>query len=254
MLNAVIRVLALIFIFSLCSQSFACEKNISVSVASGWPPYSFKTKNGFEGVDIEILNTVFKKAGYCLTYVVFPSSARGFAELKKGMVDVIFAASWTLERQNIGHFSAPYRKEYLSSFTSANNDVQFQYNKNKAIAVNRGSFLGQKFSMYKNECSHCVFEVSNTNQRLSLLKSKRVDYAIEDLFSGLYLMQTPEFKGYIKLDNEAFHVNHVHYLLNKKAFSLDSVKQLNKVINDSDEEISQLLIKHRRLLTQKAGL
>lgn len=254
MLNAVIRVLTLIFIFTFSSQSFACDKNISVSAAGGWPPYSLKTENGFVGVDIDILNTVFNKAGYCLTYVVFPSSARGFAELKKGTVDVIFAASWTPERQKIGHFSAPYRKEYLSSFTNITNDAQFQYNKDKVIAVNRGSVFGQKFSMFKKECSHCVIEVSNTNQRLSLLKSKRVDYAIEDLFSGLYLMQKSEFKGYIKLDNEAFHVNHVHYLLNKKTFSPDMVKRLNRAISTSDEEISQLLTKHRRLLTQKAGL
>lgn len=254
MLNAVIRGLPLIFILTFSSQSFACDKNIIVSAANGWPPYSFETENGFVGVDIDILKMVFTKAGYCLTYVAFPSSARGFVELEKGNVDVIFAASWTHERQQIGYFSAPYRKEYLSSFTNVNNNIQFQYDKETVVAVNRGSVFGQKFSLFREECTECVVEISLTNQRLSLLKNRRVDYAIEDLFSGLYLMQNSEFKGHIKLDDEAFHINHVHYLLNKKTFSPTMVKRLNKIIKNNDEEISQLLTKHRRLLTQKAGL
>ena len=246
------KLLLLLLSFVLTTNAFACVKTITVSAASDWTPYSFRNETGgYSGMDIEIVNLVFSKLGFCTEFVAFPSSARSFVELQKGNVDVIFAASWTQDRQNMGSFSAPYRKEYLSSFSHTSNDIPFQFDAGKIVAVNRGSFFGQKFQQYSKSCNNCVVEVSQTKQRFQLLKSQRIDYAIEDLFSGLYFIQRSEFKPYIKLDNEAVHSNHVHFILNKHRFDEVLVKRVNSAIDDSDEQISQLIAKYRNKLSSQ---
>lgn len=242
----------LVFCVFLTGHSQACRKTVTVSAAADWWPYSYRNQSGgYSGMDIDIVNLVFNKLGFCTEFVSYPSSARSFVELQKGNVDVVFAASWTQQRQKVGLFSSPYRKEYMSSFTHASNHDEFQYNLGKTVAVNRGSFYGQKFSQYRESCKNCVIDVSQTLQRFQLLKSQRIDYVIEDLFSGLYFIQRSEFRQHIKLDYEDVYSNHVHFILNKNLFNEALVKRVNNAIEDSDKQISDLIEDYRNTLSSQ---
>ena len=107
-------------------MSFACTKTVTISASINWPPISYLKNNTFHGLDIDILNHVLPKAGLCWNYVHYPSSSRSLKELKKGNVDILFAASITKEREKYAVYSAPYRDEVMQLFAHTKNQQKLE--------------------------------------------------------------------------------------------------------------------------------
>ncbi|KTF13529.1 substrate-binding periplasmic protein [Pseudoalteromonas sp. H105] len=239
----------IVTILAISAKAFACEKTIKISAASKWPPFSY-TENGIQkGLDIEIIELVLSKAGICWEYIVYPSSSRALNELKHGRVDLIFAASFTEERSDYAIFSLAYRIEQMQLFENTNNAKTWGKSKNIVFAVNRGSYYGALFKKYVSDCYACVVETNHLNERINLVKKKRVDFAIEEYLAGSYFIIKNGMSDFVRPTNIMINSNPVYYMLNTQRFSKREVNILNDAIKNSDAEIAELIEKYQRELT-----
>ncbi len=224
--------------------AFACDKTLVISASKNWQPYSYKMHEEYKGLDIEVLELILEKAGWCWQFITLPSSSRAFAELKKGNLDMIFAASMSQERAEHAWFTVPYRKEYSKLYTHIDNNSKLKLGENTMVAVNRGGFYGEAFAKYRQECTNCVVDVSLASQRFFLLKNKRVDFVIEDSLAGKYVLANYEYADLIKQTDQVVHDNMVHYMIAKDSLSESQLTKLNKVIEQNQDEIDSLVRKY----------
>ena len=76
-----------------------------------WQPFSFRNEQQqLRGLDIELLNAIFQRAGYQAKFSEMPW-ARVLHELEFGTVQLAMSANITAERQQYARFSHPYREE-----------------------------------------------------------------------------------------------------------------------------------------------
>nr|WP_275442851.1 transporter substrate-binding domain-containing protein [Pseudoalteromonas sp. OOF1S-7] len=234
-----------------------CVQTVTVSASDNWPPYSYRVGDQYHGLDIEILELVLKNADLCWRYVSFPSSSRTFEEFKKGKVDVIFAASFTQERRRFSEFSVPYRDEVMQLFSHADNPLSPQnaltptlsFLSKSIVAVNRGSVYGEAFSRISQQCPDCVVDINLATERFDLLVKKRVDYAVEDLFTGIYLINRDPYKSRVRVSRLTVHKNPAHYMIRPGLFSEKRLQQFNLAIIRNQPAIDALIDLHfQRLL------
>ncbi|MCO7187451.1 MULTISPECIES: transporter substrate-binding domain-containing protein [unclassified Pseudoalteromonas] len=239
----------------------SCDQTVTVSASDNWPPYSYRVGEQYRGLDIEILELVLKHANLCWRYVSFPSSSRAFEEFKKGKVDVIFAASFTQERRKFSEFSVPYRDEVMQLFRHADNPLSPQHAfaptlhflTKSLVAVNRGSVYGEAFSRVAQQCPDCVVDINLATERFNLLVRKRVDYAVEDLFTGIYLINREPYKAHVRASRLTVHKNPAHYMIRPGLFSEKRLQQFNLAIERNRAAIDELIDLHfQRLLSGSA--
>ena len=85
-----------------------------------WPPYLYRDAQGsYTGLDLELLQAIFKEA-HC-TLVTLPElpTARRQLLFQTGGLDLMLAASETPERQSYARFSISYRDEAVGVFGKA---------------------------------------------------------------------------------------------------------------------------------------
>jgi polar amino acid transport system substrate-binding protein len=76
-----------------------------------WKPFSFRNEQQqIRGLDVELLNAIFQRAGYQARFSEMPW-ARVLHELQFGTVQLAMSANITAERQQYARFSHPYREE-----------------------------------------------------------------------------------------------------------------------------------------------
>ncbi|MCR3972337.1 transporter substrate-binding domain-containing protein [Aeromonas veronii] len=76
-----------------------------------WQPFSYRNEQQqLRGLDVELLNAIFLRAGYQAKFNEMPW-ARVLHELKFGTVQLTMSANITAERQQYARFSHPYREE-----------------------------------------------------------------------------------------------------------------------------------------------
>ncbi|HHQ4774414.1 TPA: substrate-binding periplasmic protein [Aeromonas veronii] len=76
-----------------------------------WQPFSYRNEQQqLRGLDVELLNAIFLRAGYQARFSEMPW-ARVLHELKFGTVQLAMSANITAERQQYARFSHPYREE-----------------------------------------------------------------------------------------------------------------------------------------------
>ncbi len=99
----------LLLLWCLCCQATAQESLVVGWV--DWQPFSYRNEQQqLRGLDVELLNAIFLRAGYQAKFSEMPW-ARVLHELKFGTVQLAMSANITAERQQYARFSHPYREE-----------------------------------------------------------------------------------------------------------------------------------------------
>ena len=232
------------------SKVFACDKTISISVARDWPPFSYHDQGTYKGLDIEITERILKSINYCWRYYSYPSSSRALMEMKKGNIDLIFAASYSQERAAYATYSAAYRYEVMQLFASTNHDQDESFNNDSILAINRGAFYGENFNNHLKNCSECVIETNLAVERINLVKKGRVDFAVEELLAGIYIINQQKLNQYVQPINTTINSNPVYYMLNPERFNKLEVEKLNKAIEQNDEAINKLVESYHEMYSE----
>ena len=229
------------------NASFACEQTLKVGIGQPWPPYVFKGERTLSGIDIDITRLVLKKAGFCSQFVLLPSSIRGLVELKKGTVDVLPAASYSDDRAKYSHFSLPYRRERMRLFWYENSafikhDLQHLMHSSKTFVINSGGYYGEEFAQLSQQADYknLIVPVKMINQRLLMLKAKRVDFMIDDEVSGLYLMAQKNITG-ISLHPYIVNDNPIHFMFSNKTVNTAQSQKIDDAIKQLETPITEII-------------
>jgi len=233
------------------SASQTCEKILSIGVGTSWPPYYFEIENKLVGIDVEIVKMVFSKLNICPKYVKMPSSVRGLTELKKGNVDVLYAASFTKERTLIGIFSEPYRQENVRVFWKPSDNKAFENKSLMALlsaklvgVINPGSYFGPSYDeSLKTTNSWPIVKAASIKQRMGMIEHGRVTFSIEDEFAGLFYLNENNIND-IKLHPSTVYENEVSLLFSRKTVSLKQVEAINTVILNNKAKIQDIILSY----------
>lgn len=225
-----------VLIVLLSPISFACEQTFRVSAADAWPPFSFKKGNDYHGVDIEIVEAVLSTAGYCWQYVSYPSSKRALKELELGNVDMLFAATQTDERSKYAHFSVSYREEEMMVFSLLEAKNVDYFSIKHLFGVSRGSVYGQDFEAFRTFCPDCVVNTNNVSERFGMLRSKRIDYVIEERITGMNYINNLGLDG-IKLLPQPVHSEGLKFMFSKAHIKPDQLHKIDQAIRSNKELI-----------------
>lgn len=226
------------------SEIQSCSDTLVVNAPTEWPPYSTKFNDDYFGLDIEIVKIIFKEANLCWSFAEYPSTPRVLAELERGRLDVVFAASYTPEREAIANFTKPYRAEFMSLFTHKSNKKRFSLYSMSTVVVNRGGYYGENFEVFKKRCPECLVELSSTEQRITFLKNHRVDFAVMDELTGKAIIKQKGMAGEIVPTNHLIHKNQVHFMVSKST-ATDLVERLNLAIKTTESKVNALVAKYR---------
>ncbi|WP_404343502.1 substrate-binding periplasmic protein [Pseudoalteromonas mariniglutinosa] len=232
--------------------STACERTLKVGISQVWPPYIIDYKSHFIGIDIEIVEHLLTKAGFCSEFIRLPSSKRAFVELERGHVDLLPAASFTEQRARFSYFSEPYRNEVMRLFWYPNSALLEQglagiLANQQIIVVNSGSYYGEEFAKLRNnnDYSDLIVTVPSLRQRLNMLLTKRVDFFIDDELAGLYLVHNQDIKG-VNVHPFVVNDNPVHFMLSKKSMTHDDVNAINIAIINNTQAIKHIIADYSR--------
>lgn len=226
------------------ADSASCTDTLTINAPIEWPPYSAKSNGDYVGLDIEIVKIILKEANLCWSFAEYPSTPRVLAELERGRLDLVFAASYTSERETIAKFTIPYRPEFMSLFTHKNNKKRFSLYTMSTVVANRGGYYGENFEVFKKRCPECLVELSSTEQRIDFLKNQRVDFAVMDELTGKAIIKQKGMAGKILPTNHLIHKNQVHFMVSK---SIDKgvFERLNLAIKTTESKVNDLVAKYR---------
>lgn len=98
-----------LLLWCLCCSAWAQE---SLLVGwSSWHPFSFRDEQQqLQGLDIDLLEAIFNRAGFHANYSEMPW-ARVLRELEFGTIQLTISANQTAERDLYARFTLPYRNE-----------------------------------------------------------------------------------------------------------------------------------------------
>lgn len=245
--------MCLVLLFSFSASS--CELLIKVGSSFNWPPYIFKSNGKLVGLEIEILDSILSKTPFCREFVEMPSSSRGFEELKKKRVDMLIGASFHPDRELFSRFSTSYRDEKMVIFAQKKTPLHFsiidnqeylqQVNvKNNIIAINQGSVYGDDFNTFLGRYKGSIINTTLAKQRFDLLIKDRIDYAIEDELTGIYLLTDENYSNDIINTKMVVNFDSIYYMLRLGLMSDTQLDVFNKAIKDSEPMIKKIVKKY----------
>ncbi|MCF2859243.1 transporter substrate-binding domain-containing protein [Pseudoalteromonas sp. SMS1] len=231
-----------------------CSLHAKVGVVAGWPPLTSVNEAGIaQGLDIDIARLVFEHANMCIEFVRLPSAARSFAQLTKGVVDVVLMVSYTFKRKQWGYFSIPYRKERMRLF-SLNQQSQpvlslmSLLSGGATVGLSIGSYYGEEVKILarNDRFTGQFIGISTIQRRIELLNKQRVNFIIEDEIIGNYLSlrlsERPIYRWAYPI-----HDNDVHFLLRKEKFDELHRQRINHAITALKPHITSMVERYRQL-------
>lgn len=233
---------ALLILISSSAYSQGCHSTLTLGLGSIWPPYYFNQNGQPSGIDIEIVQHIFKQANICLLYSKMPSTARALAELKKGSIDLLYGASYSKKREEFAIFTLPYRQETIRIFTRKQSNVELRnatlaqlLSAKLKVATNRGSYIGgDGLALANPDYTDYVFNVPRIDRRMKMLSHEHVDLTIEDEVAGLYYLKMNALTGIEMLPAIVYH-NDISLMLNKSNISNELINNINTVIKANND-------------------
>ena len=238
-----LKIAFVVLLLSSCNV-FACFKTLKVGTnENNWPPYVIAVNGNLTGVEIDVLNTIFNGSPFCLKFMLLPTSARAFEELKEGRIDIVFAASITSDRQSYAYFSDTYRDEIMRVYKYSDspditnlNDIFYR---DLTLAIGRGGYYGATFAQFKQDHPAHVIMMPTADKRFAMLNKNRVDYAIEDEVAAQYFInQHQHVEPITKM--AAINKSSIHLMLSKKSINQAELQTINELIKQNKSAIEAI--------------
>jgi len=230
-------------------QEKNCQDTFTLGLGNVWPPYYYEEKGQVKGIDIKIIENIFSQTDICLRFLKMPSSSRSLAELKKGTIDFIYAASFTHDREKYAIYSLPYRQETIRLFWKRAEFVEYEhasladlFSAQLRVATNRGAHIGgYGVALTKKANQPYISNVPTIERRMKMLTFDRVDLTVEDEVAGRYYLKThPESS--IEMHPFVVYQNEVSLLFSKKTTSISQVEKINRIINANKNKYQEILM------------
>lgn len=252
-MNTIFSKLFIIFIL-FCNAVSLAEITSLNSALRNKPPY-YSIKDGqVSGIDYELANIIFNKAGISLKYdtnhpVLWKEI---LSQIKTGKKDVIGDATDTLEREHWAFFTKAYRLDSHSIITKSANKspftdaVQFinfiEADKNLKFGIDRGYLYNSaEINKFIEQPGATSIVIKDSPQDLiEALNKNEADYIILNTLTASQLL--PTSGHYSIIDIKA--VAPVSFMLSKKTVTPEVIDKVNAAIDDSKKEIDAIITKY----------
>lgn len=239
------------------TAALACDRELTLGV-SEYPPYHIRQADGhWTGMDTDLIAAIVARAG-CSLNIVEMDGKRRLAEIKRGRLDMVGAASITPERQMFGLFSSAYRPERMVLFMRQDDprrntiktlsDIE---QNGLILAVQPGAFYGPGFAAAHDHLAALglLVERRGNDDRFLMLARNRVDATPEDLYSGLYTLQISDLDRQIAPSALVMNTEDVHILFSRESVPLEIVTSINAAIGSmrTDGSLQQIMDRYSSL-------
>lgn len=230
------KIVNIICIFFLCIFCVACDnqdktKFLTVGVSADNPPYEFVRDGQIVGFDIDLINAVGERLGKKIIIKNFDFSGL-LAALVSNNIDIaISGLTITAEREKHVSFSIPYMTTKVSIlYRLEDNFHGIDDLQNKVIGVQLGTTWGIIANDLSKKVKIKINHLSNNLMLVEELKAKAIDAIIlEELQSQKFIENN---KGLASFSLQEFSSEFAIAM----AKNSGSIKEINKVIRDLEEE------------------
>lgn len=182
---------------ALCtSAASACDRPLRVAMAQ-FPPYILRDARGAaSGAEPELLRAILQQAGCQLEIVPDLPRKRRYAMFLAGELDILLAASETVERREVAWFTPPYRMETTAWFAlPARAAALRELDGFGAVLQRRITMVTQNLGWFGVEYAtllpqlqqaKLISQYENTRQGLSMLLAARGEILMADRGATLY--------------------------------------------------------------------
>ena len=136
-----------------------------------FPPYSWQENGRAKGVQIQIVNSIFKNAHIELELIYLPFK-RAYQDVKEGKIDGLFNFYQTPERMQWFDYSASFIKNPLVIFKKNNRQIDINNLQGLKVGVMRGYTYGNEFD---NNSTFTRYIIDSHKSAFLLLKKNRID-------------------------------------------------------------------------------
>lgn len=233
----------------------ACDRPV-LWAWNQFPPYAYLSPSGeLKGLDVEIVQRVLAAMG-CDGIPVEMPAKRALAEVERGNVDLVAAASITPEREVYGRFSIRYRDERVAIFMLADNPLRPQlkaatdlYTVHPRLVANLGGFYGDDFAAYEQATSSMalVSRSPSIEDRFRLVDGGRTDGLIEDDIAGADMARRLGLEGKLATAPLILSEAPVYLLTSKASMTPDQLAEIDKAIENLQKsgDLDRLVASYR---------
>src|SRR3989339_504617 len=136
-----------------------------------FPPYSWQENASAKGLQIQIVNSIFKNARLELKLIHLPFK-RAYQNVKEGKIDGLFNFYQTPERLQWFDYSLGFIKNPLVIFKKTNRQIDINKLAGLKVGVMRGYTYGSEFDHASNFTRYVV---DSHESAFLLLKKNRID-------------------------------------------------------------------------------
>lgn len=206
---------------SALSSVSACDKAIVVSYTGEWKPYFYqRSHDRYSGSDYQFLSRVLERLS-CQLLVLPMNEKRVSMEIEKGTFDLSLGSSKTPERQQMYHFSQPYRDEtigfaHLNFNTNSKIELESILDAGGKVAINIDGYFGRIVENLRKQYPHQFVHRFALPERLTLMFSGEVDAVVDDKAALCFAQQSYSDVRF-KVAQQQLHSNQVHFIFSKRS-------------------------------------
>jgi len=219
---------------SISQYSFARTLSVGWEL---WYPYQYRdTDHKLSGLDVEIFNSIAKKANLDADYVELPWK-RHLRYIESGDIDIALGSSPTKEREQYAYFTVPYRVETVKLFIRAGEKLPLKSiselcNTHYSIATERGYFYGDEFAKSsKLKCFQThIYEVIDIEQSIEMLLKGRINGLLADPHTIAAFSKKYKITGQIEAHPVKIYQTKIHIMLSKKSLNKRVLTKIDNAI------------------------
>ncbi len=203
-----------------------------------WEPYQYQDKETLTGLDVELVQAIFKQADCKISYKKRPW-ARALKEIESGATDFVSGASLNEERQQYANFSTPYRDETMVLMVRKGEVGKYSLEKLSDIVkadfklgIVRDFFYGDEHqkSMEDEAYSKKVSIVNSDTANLKKLLAGRVDGILIDRYTGPFLAKQEGAGNKIELHPLKVSSSDIFLMFSKKSVPSETIEKVNTAL------------------------
>lgn len=213
-------------------SSVWASRPIKLVCLISFPPYAWKENGRIKGIDIDIINEVFKRAKIKKTIKAFPTR-RAVISIAKGFVDGGFSGLKTPSREKVALYAdVPVHRSVYKIFVKKGSEFNFKNIEDlygKKIGINRSFSISKEFrAAVKSEKIKVDEGASTSKQNLLKLITKRLDALVGNQKEMKYIIKKMRLgEKVVELPNPVTRPVNA-YLVLSKASNLKNKKQILK--------------------------
>jgi polar amino acid transport system substrate-binding protein len=204
-----------------------------------WPPYVYRDTDGrWRGLDVELLNAIFKEADCRLTRRGYIPAARRELLLERGKLGLIAAASDIARRHVYARFSVAYRDETVGLFCAPENYERYARVRNfkdieqarVPLLVPRAGWYGPDYEreMTTLKSHQRVSSYNSAEQALMMFQAGRAELIMGD--SAGLIFAAAKAKLALKALPYVVSSNPVHLMLSRASTSEADLARIDAAI------------------------